>query len=190
MRRWPSVLLLATGCLFRDPVEPRYFRPESAAIDGTTDDRPASAAGVPVRLRPVQSTAFLREPIVWRASAVEYGVYEERRWSELPASYVYRALVTELGRTAGIRLTEDVRAAVLRVEVVAFEEVLAPVREATVALDVSLQDAQRRLLDRTFSTTAPITGDTPAATATSMGRALDEVVAQVASAVAAAVRAP
>jgi ABC-type uncharacterized transport system auxiliary subunit len=68
--------------------------------------------------------------------------------------------------------------------------VLAPVREATVALDVSLEDAQRRLLDRSFSTAAPISGDTPAATATAMGRALDEVVAQVASAVAAAVRAP
>ena len=56
-------------------------------------------------------------------------------------------------------------------------------------LIVLLRDGARgRLLDRTFSAETPITGRQPAATSEAMGRA-DQVVAEVAAAVAAAVRA-
>jgi len=133
----------------------------------------------------VHGTPFLRERIVWRASDVEYGLYEQRRWSELPSSYVERALATALRRTPGVALTDDVRAAALRVEVVAFDEVLAPSRTATVSLLVSLRDPKRgHLLDRTFSVDEPIAGETTAATAVAMGKALDAVTGEVARAVA------
>jgi ABC-type uncharacterized transport system auxiliary subunit len=186
---WLAFLVLLTGCVFRD-AEPRYFRPGSAAIDGAEADPPPAHTGVPIRLRQVRSTPFLRERIVWRASAVEYGFYEEQRWSEPPASYVERALQTALRRTPGIRLTDDLHAAALQIDVVAFDDVLSPARVATVTLIVLLRDgARRRLLDRTFSAEAPITGPQSAATAEAMGRALDQVVAEVAAAVAAAVHA-
>ena len=180
---WIAVALLAAGCVFRNAPEPRFFRPESAALDAAAAELPGRA-GVALRLRPVQGTPLLRERIVWRASSVEYGRYERRRWSELPASYVERALEGALRATPGVRLTDEPGTAVLRVEVVAFDEVLAPARVAAVSLAVELVDAElRRLIDRSFSAEAPIANETPAATAVAMGKALDEAVAAVASAV-------
>ena len=141
MRDGSRSRLLAAGCVFRNAPEPRFFRPESAALDGAAD-APSGRAGIPLRLRPVQGTPLLRERIVWRASSVEYGLYEQRRWSELPASYVERALESALRATPGIRLTDEPGAAVLRVEVVAFDEVLAPARVAAVSLAVKLVDSR------------------------------------------------
>jgi len=180
------------GCPLRNTSDPpRFFQPGSTMLDDTGDDQPdAGGGGVPIRLRAVHGMPLLRERIVWRLSPVEYGLYEQRRWSDLPASYVERALATALWRTPGLRLTDDSRVPTLRVEVVAFDEVLAPAPAASVALVVSLRDGERRrLLDREFAAQAPATDDDPAAMARAMGRALDDVVAQVAAAVAAAVRA-
>jgi len=185
---WIAVALLATGCLYRDAPEPRFFRPESALLEGS-DRAPSAAApstgpGVALRLRPVRGTPLLRERIVWRTSSVEYGLYDQRRWSDLPASYIERALETALRATPGVRLTDETVAAVLRVEVVAFDEVLAPARVAAVSLVVKLSDGERlRLIDRTFSAEAQIGNEAPAATAVAMGKALDEVVGAVVVAV-------
>jgi ABC-type uncharacterized transport system auxiliary subunit len=181
---WIAIALLASGCLFRNAPGPRFFRPESAALAAAIEAPSAAADGVPLRLRPVLGTPLLRERIVWRASSVEYGLYEQRRWSDLPASYVKRALENALRATPGIRLTDAPGAATLRVEVIAFDEVLAPARVATVSLAVKLIDTgQFRIIDRTFNAEAPIANQTPAATATAMGRALDDAVAAVAAAV-------
>jgi len=188
--RWLPLFLLLAGCVFRDAAEPRFYRPQSAALDAgvqRADDPPAPAgtSTAAVRLQTVNGTPFLRERIVWRSSDVEYGLYEQRRWSELPASYVQRALESALRDEPGLRLSDDYKAPALRVDVVAFDEVLAPAHVASVALVVSLRDdKRRRLLDRTFSTDAPIAGDTASAAAEAMGRALDQVVAEVAVAVA------
>jgi ABC-type uncharacterized transport system auxiliary subunit len=184
--RWTAlaVALLASGCLFRDTPAPRFFRPESAALDAAAAPASAIAGGVPLHLRPVRGTPLLRERIVWRASPVEYGLYDQRRWSDLPASYVARALESALRATPGVRLSDAPGAVVLRVEVVAFDEVIAPARVAAVSLAVRLIDTDRfRLIDRTFSVESPIADATPAATAVAMGRALDEAVAAVAGAV-------
>ena len=194
MRRLGWLLLtLCAGCLFRNTsAPPRFFAPGSAADTVAADDDLAAPprTGIPVHLRPVLGTAFLRERIVWRVSPVEYGQYSERLWSELPATYVQRALAAALRETPGLRLTNDARAAALRVEVVAFDEELSPAHTATVALATSLWDPGRgTLLDRTFAATAPIDGDDPAMMATAMGRALDEATTAVAAAVSAALRA-
>jgi ABC-type uncharacterized transport system auxiliary subunit len=150
---------------------------------------PPDTGGAPVRLRPVQGTPFLRERIVWRTSDVEYGLYEQRRWSELPASYVQRALENALRRAPGVALTDDVRAPSLRVEVVAFDEVLAPARSASISLVVSLRDAKdRRLFDRLFTAEIRAGDETTAATAVAMGKALDAVAAEVANTVATTLR--
>jgi len=187
-----AALALLGSCVFRGGDPPRFYEPDSAALHGAVGDRPAAAAAarVAVRLRRVRSAAFFRERIVWRASEVEYGFYEERRWNDLPAHYVERALLTKLRETPGLRLTDDPRAAALYVDVVAFEEVLDPVHAADVRLAVSLRGGRRGdLLERTFSARVGIADGDPASLARAMGRALDDVVAQVAEGLAASVRA-
>lgn len=186
-----AAAVLLAGCLFRDAAAPRFYRPAASSLDGgdATDPPPASAAtsAAAVRLEPVTATPFLRERIAWRSSTVEYGLYEQQRWSETPPRYVQRALETALRTTPGLRLTDAFEAPVLRVDVVAFDEVLAPQHVARVALAVSLRDrARARLVDRTIAAEAAIGGNDGAATATAMGAALDRAVDEVAAAVAAA----
>lgn len=179
-------LVLLAGCVFRDASEPRFYQPDARSLAGS-DAAPPPASGKPVRLQSVSATPFLRERMVWRSSAVEYGLYEQRRWSEPPAGYVQRALETALRDTPGLRLTDALDAPTLRVELVAFDEVLAPAHVASVALVVSLRGRDRaRLLDRTFTAERPIPADTGAAVAAASGQALDAVVAEVAGAVATA----
>jgi ABC-type uncharacterized transport system auxiliary subunit len=186
------VVLLMAGCVFRDAAAPRFYRPAASTLDGDTGADPPvpqANAAVAVRLETVTATPFLRERIAWRSSNVEYGLYDQQRWSETPPRYVQRALESALRATPGLRLTDALDAPALRVDVVAFDEVLAPAHVARVALEVSLRDrARTRLVDRTFAAESPITGSGGAAMATAMGTALDGAVREVAGAVAAAVR--
>lgn len=182
-------LVLLAGCFFRDASEPRFYQPDARALAGSEVSSPP-ANGAAVRLQSVSATPFLRERMVWRSSAVEYGLYEQRRWSEPPAGYVERALESALRDTPGLRLTDQLDAPTLRIELVAFDEVLAPAHVAKVALVVSLRGRDRtRLLDRTFTAERAISGDGGAAVAAATGRALDAVVAEVASGVASALAA-
>lgn len=184
---------LLAGCVFRDAAQPRFYRPAASTLDGDAGADPPAAppasAATAVRLEPVTGTPFLRERIAWRSSTVEYGQYEQQRWSETPPRYVQRALESALHATPGLRLTDASDAPVLRVDVVAFDEVLAPEHVARVTLAVTLRDRTRaRLVDRTFTADTPIAGGGGAATATAMGTALDRVVAEVATSVAVATR--
>ncbi len=179
-------LLVLGGCLLRTPDPPRFFRPGSAALEAAAEDQadPPAAGGIAIRLRGVRSEPFLRERIVWRVSEVEYGLYEQRRWIDLPAHYVEQALGRRLRETPGLRLTNDPQAVALHVDVLAFDDVLAPTHEANVTLAVTLEDrAHGRLLTRTLDARAGIENDDPASMATAMGQALDDAVAQVADAV-------
>ena len=179
-------LLVLGGCLLRTPDPPRFFRPGSAALEAAAEDQadPPAAGGIAIRLRGVRSEPFLRERIVWRVSEVEYGLYEQRRWIDLPAHYVEQALGRRLRETPGLRLTNDPQAIALRVDVLAFDDVLAPTHEANVTLAVTLEDrAHGRLLMRTLDARAGIENDDPASMAKAMGQALDDAVAQVADAV-------
>ena len=181
-------LMAGAGCLFRTAEAPRFYRPGSAALDGASE-RPApsaASAGAPIHLHSVRSAPFLRERIVWRSSPVEYGLYEQRRWFELPSRYVRRALTTALASTPGLRLDDDPKAARLDVEILAFDEVLAPAHQASVTLAVILRDGTQERLDRWYSAQAPIASTDGAAMAEAMGKALDEAVQQVAQAAATA----
>jgi hypothetical protein len=64
---------------------------------------------------------------------VEYGFYEQRRWTELPSTYVERALSRELFGGGEPLLATGSNLPVLRVEVRAFEEVLAPAHPTSIA---------------------------------------------------------
>jgi len=179
-------LVVLSGCLLRTSEPPRFFRPASATLDAAAGDEavPPATEGIPIRLRAVRSEPFLRERIVWRVSEVEYGFYEQRRWIDLPAHYVDRALRIRLRSTPGLRLTNDPRAAAIYVDVLAFDDLLMPTHAASVTLAVALEDPTRgRPWERTFSARANIGDDDPTSMARAMGQALDEAVAQVADAV-------
>ncbi|MCC6763824.1 MAG: membrane integrity-associated transporter subunit PqiC [Deltaproteobacteria bacterium] len=194
-RRFAAVLACvlaaaaSSGCLFRTAEPPRFYRPASAALDDAGDARVPASAGAPLRLGSVRSAPFLRERIVWRASPVEYGLYDQRRWFELPSRYVRRALLATLRTTPGVRLAQETTAARLDVEVLAFDEVLAPAHEAHVALAATLRDGADMQLDRLFSAKVPITSADGGAMAEAMGRALDEAARKVATAAATALAA-
>jgi uncharacterized lipoprotein YmbA len=178
------VTLALAGCLFRATEPPRFYRPASAALDGAVDAPDAAQTGAAVRLGSVHSAPFLRERIVWRASPVEYGLYEQRRWFELPSRYVRRALTATLQSTPGLRLGDEPTAARLDVEILAFDEILAPAHEAYVAVSATLRDGTQKRFDRTFAAHVPIASVDGGATAESIGHALDEVVKKVATATA------
>ncbi|MCW5890247.1 MAG: membrane integrity-associated transporter subunit PqiC [bacterium] len=179
------LLVLASGCLFRAEAPTRWYEPGSPLL-AADDDPPPAATGRPLRLRSVRAIPFLRERMAWRTSPVESGLYEQRRWRRMPATYVEEALRAELERTPGIRLTDDAHAPALRVEVLAFDEVLRPRRAALVTVRASLADAGAAGLDRTFSAEEPLADADPAAIADAMGAALGAVVTQVAQATSAA----
>ena len=185
-RAWLLAGLVALGgCLFRTPDPPRFFRPGSAMLDAAAgeDADPPATGRIAIRLREVRSEPFLRERIVWRSSEVEYGLYEQRRWIDLPAHYVERALRTRLRTTPGLRLTDDPRAPALHVVVLAFDDGLAPTHAASVVLAVTLTDREHgRLLERRFDGRVGIADGDPASMAKAMGQALDDAVAQAADA--------
>jgi ABC-type uncharacterized transport system auxiliary subunit len=135
-----------------------------------------------VRLGFIRSPLHLREAITWRR-ADELGFYEQRRWAELPSTYVEHALAREL--YASDRPYPGIvdGSPLVSVELRAFEEVLAPAHEARVALSVQMADARCVRLRETFTATRPLAGDDPAALARGIGEALDEVARAVGTAV-------
>jgi len=194
MRRIPCLLVglvALAGCLLRTADPPRFFRPGSVTLDAPEDEvAPPAPGAIAIRLRGVRSEPFLRERIVWRVSELEYGLYVQRPWIDLPEHYAGRALRTPLRATSGLRLTDDLRAPTLHVRVLAFDDRLAPAHTANVALAVTLEDREHgRFLERTFNARVGIDDGDPASMAEAMGQALDDAVAQVADAVRVSVRA-
>jgi uncharacterized lipoprotein YmbA len=191
MRSAVVVLALTAGCLARNAAEPRFFRPDSVLLRESTESADSVAAPRStraVRIRAVVGESFLRERVVWRSSPVEYGFYEQRRWHELPASYVDQALRAAFRKTARVRLSDDVRVPALHVAVTAFDEVLVPAHVAVAQATASLRDAHGQLLlERPFAAEMPIAGDDPATMARAMGGALDAVATGIAEAVGDAV---
>jgi ABC-type uncharacterized transport system auxiliary subunit len=188
--RWVlPVLLGAAGCLFRADAPPRYFQPESRALGAVvaSDGRVTGAAGRRVRLRHVQAAPHLHERMVWRVSEVEFGYYEQRRWSEAPASYVQRALTYELFGRRGLRPGMPGKDATLDVKVLAFEELRAPAHEVSVVTAVRLADPSAPpVLEQRFEVRRPVPDDDPGSVARVAGQALDELIEEVGTAVEAA----
>ncbi len=181
-----GALLLLSACVFHDAPAPHYFAPPSAL--GSADDPPPNPAapGTPVRLMPVRTAGYLGEQIAWRVSDVERGLYEERRWTEFPSRYVERAMVQAIDRTPGIQRVVSGRVATLDLELVAFDEILAPTHEAGVEIVAALQSpGGSAIFQRDFRAQRPIADAQPGSAARAMGLALDDVVVQIAADVAA-----
>ena len=189
IRRCASgALLLLSACVFHDAPAPHYFAPPSA-LASADDPPPTSAAlGTPVRLLPVRTAGYLGEQIAWRVSDVERGLYEERRWTEFPSRYVERAMVQAIDHTPGIRRVDSGRVATLDLELIAFDEILAPTHEAGVEIVAALQSPDgAAIFQRDFRAQRPIADSQPSSAARAVGLALDDVVVQIATEVAAQV---
>jgi ABC-type uncharacterized transport system auxiliary subunit len=181
------VVVTCAGCLLPSPPEPpRYFSPSEA----TPRPPVASPAAPGARLAIVRSPLHLREQMTWRRSQVEYGFYEQRRWTELPGSYVEKALAHELFVVQRISTAAGPDAPVVTVDLNAFEEALAPVHEARVAFTVTVAEPRCVRLRRSLSAASPLDGDDPVAVARGIGAALDDVVREAGVAVREALARP
>ena len=146
---------------------------------------PVRASGRPVRLRRVRAAGYIGEQCTWRGHDVEHGLYEQRRWTDFPNRYLERAMDMALDRTPGVRRVESGRVATLDLDLVSFDEVLEP-HQADVHVVAVLRDpSQAVVFQRTFSAQRPIPDADPPSAARAMGAALDDVVMQIASHVAA-----
>ena len=187
--RWPRFVQAAVGfvlvssllsaCLFgAPPSPPRYFRPElpsSIAVE-----RSGGNGAAPLQFYRVTSADHLNQQMVWR-NQVEFGFYRSRRWTEPPGHYLEQLLARELFEVRQLRRATGGIVPILKVELLAFEEVLTPNHEALVELRVLLVDARHvSLLERTFTVTRPIESRDPASFTRAAGQALFEAVQQVA----------
>lgn len=175
-----ALAVVLGGCLLPAPPDPPlYFDVESRG-GGTV---PPRRAGSGLRLAPVASPVFLRAHMVWRRSDVEIGFYEQRRWAELPETYVARALARELFDVQGFSRTASAASPTVTASLLAFEEVLAPEHEGRVEVLVEVRSGDAVLLHRQFGARRPVEGGDGAGVARAIGDALDEVTAAVGPAV-------
>lgn len=178
-----ALLVLVSGCLApRQPAEPRYFAPQ-APIAATPAATRTDATGPELRLRRVFAADYLRSRMVWRRG-VELGFHDLQRWTEPPARYVQARLDEELFEKRGLRRVTRPSASSITVELLAFDDVLAPEHRGVVSLQVLLLDqTQVALLDRNFTSSRPIEGDDPEAVARALGEALNEAIDAIGAAV-------
>lgn len=183
-RRAVVLLALASlpGCLSGlgpgDPEPIRYF--SAAAPTGSVPARMQNPTTL--RLRRVTSGSHLRERMVWRVSDVEYGFYENSRWTEMPVAWLEQALAREFYEVRGLRRTDLSSAPTLDVHLTAFEEVLYPEHIARVSVVVRLSGpGGLNLLERTLERVEPVEGQDLARVAEATARALGTIVRDVAA---------
>jgi ABC-type uncharacterized transport system auxiliary subunit len=174
-----------------EPNVPRYFSPETsvAPAAGTAS---AQASGLELRLGVVKADGYIQDKIVHRDSAYEVGYYDERLWTDKPEAYVRRALARDLFDRRGVREVVSGVGTTLDVDVVAFEEVMAPQHVGRIELNYVLYDDRIVRLSRSITVERPIAekkGDAMAGAAVeAMAEALSAAVDGVADATVAELR--
>ena len=183
--RWTLLaLLLGAGACVSPPDPPRYFRPLPPERADERAAAPLSSARL--TLARIEAAEHLGERIVWRRSEVELGFYDQERWTEPPARFLEVALARELFARRGLRHAER-GAPELQLRLLAMEEILLPQHKARVRVWVRLVDPLREaLLERWVEAEVPVAAEEAPALARAVGVALDEVVREIADAVAAA----
>jgi cholesterol transport system auxiliary component len=134
--RWTSVagllpvLLMAgqsLGCALTGKAEmldTRYFEPEPQPV-GIPAKGGGTSAGAPMELQlgRVTASAYLKSRMVYRASSLELGAYEDRQWTERPEEYLRRAMLSSLFDARGITHALSGDGPTLDLELGAFEEI-------------------------------------------------------------------
>jgi cholesterol transport system auxiliary component len=184
----PACALLSKS----EPNVPRYFSPETAAAAAAAPPAPAPASGLELRLGIVKADGYIKDKIVHRDSAFEVGYYEERLWTDKPEAYVRRVLARDLFDRRGVREVVSGVGTTLDVDVVAFEEVMAPQHVGRIELTYVLYDDRVVRLSRSITVERPIAaakGDAAAGAAVqAMAEALWAAVDGVADATVAELR--
>ncbi len=188
--RWLLLLPSLAACALiskATPVDVRYFTPEIAHAPRA--DSPGEEPRRRLRLGRLTASSNLRYRIVHRESNVETGEYETLLWTDTPEAYVRRALVAAIV-AAGLEQATGGVAPALDVEVVGFEEVHRDVYHGgRVELRYQLHDERSVLGSDVVVVERPAAGPAIEAVVVAIGAALDAATAQVATAVAARLRA-
>lgn len=188
--RW--MLVLVTGCALASrstPVEIRYFSPiPAASTKQTSPPLHASTAPEPrdlprVRIGSVTPSDHLREDIARRTSPFELELYSTRRWTEAPETYVQRALSEALFDDRELAEAVSGAAVTLDVDVLAFEEVVAPRSGGRVELKYRLVDERSVLASGVITVERPASGPGFVPIVAAIGNALDEATSQLADVV-------
>jgi ABC-type uncharacterized transport system auxiliary subunit len=191
MKFAPLVLAWAlVGCALlgkNDPILPRYFTPEY------DPDGPAAhpRQDLQLRLGRVDGWTHLRERLVLRRAGRELLYRDDWRWTELPETYLRRALSRALFEERGVVESVSGRAVTLDVELVAFEEIEQP-HEARLEATLVLRDERRSLLTQTITVDEPIPPgkDGPQPLADALSQALHRGVTELADKVVAKLSEP
>jgi cholesterol transport system auxiliary component len=187
-KRFALVLVAGTvtGCALltkQDPVEPRYFSPESS--DGNVGAAPAprrAAEGHALRLGSVGGGSYLKDRIVYRKSREELGFYPDKRWTERPEIFLRRALERALFEKRGLSRALTGASPTLTADLIEFEEVRSPPAVGRVRIAYALHDDRSVLREGTLTVERPIPpgGLGEGAMVAALGAALRAIVEQIA----------
>jgi len=162
-----------------DVLAPRYFSPEPAS--GTRS--PKTTDRLELRLGQVSSASHLDERIAYRVSGAEMGFYDDQRWTENPEAYLRRALERDLFEERGLSRIVTGGAAILDIELTAFEELRGQPPQARVAVTFSLRDDRHSFIERTLDLKRPLVqragADAAQRLAETLSKTLDEAVRDV-----------
>jgi len=179
--------LVLAGCALTSrskPPEFRYFTPEH--VEHSTE-RPPGEPRDEVKIGRISASENLRYAIVHRDSPIEIEPYHSLRWTELPDSYVHRALLRALFDDRPLAQAVAGNVPTLDVEITAFEEVRAARPLGRVALSYVLQNATTVLLRGTITIDRPAASSNIEAIVAAIRAAMIAATSELADRVAAAV---
>jgi len=180
--------LAVGGCALTDkaqPIAPRYF----AAVPPLAAKPEPPGSGPPLRLYNVRAGSHIKSNMIYWKSDYELGFLEERRWVELPETYLRRTLSHVLFEERGYQHVVAGGAPTLEVELTNFEELRQGVPRVRVAMIAILHDAGVALFEETIYVERPIpqvsakdpNEDKETILVENLGSALREAVDQVAN---------
>lgn len=177
-----GALVVLPGCLDLKPDAAPLVRWLTVGeFDSTSPEAPGAPAVSALRLGRIHSSDGINDRLMRRQSPFEVVYDDQVRWIEPPALALQRGVEEELFRRRGF--VRDERAARrLDVELLGFEERIAPRHEAVVSAAFRLSDESgTTLLDRRLESRQPIAGDKdPADVAEALSKAMSSVVAEMA----------
>jgi cholesterol transport system auxiliary component len=187
MRRlWLTVALSSCALLSKGEVgERRFYSPESTTPSARAAVAPAN---VELRLGRVTAGACGSERMMFRQSPFEVGFSDERRWTEKPEVYLRRALSRVLFEEQGLRSVVRGPAPVLDVELLEFEEVLAPAHVGRVKVSWALSDERVVSAQQTLTFERPVAASKSDGEGEAVAQALSGALADAVDALAATVR--
>jgi cholesterol transport system auxiliary component len=183
----PIVIGIAlAGCALTKRSKP--FQVHYYSLETPHGSRTAEAAlrkcDYRVRLGRIEPDAHLRERIVSRVSPSELALYDGRKWTEVPDAYVRRALEHALFEERPFHQALAGAAPTLDIELIGFEEIMAPRHAGRVQLRYRLHDERTVLAMDVITVEREVKGSDFTTVVDAIGGALEAAASQVADRVA------